>query len=959
MRLRASVGGDDVGDGSAGDMGSASGDRAAPTTTNRTFVGRHDEVAAIERFLGTLGGRSRVLLVEGEPGIGKTTMVQAAARSASERGCMLLAAAPAESEMPLDFAGLADLLATVPKTLIEGLPRPQRDAVFVSVLRTEPPTVPPDSRTIATAIVALVREMARKQPVLVLIDDIHWLDTPSADAVAFMLRRVGGSPVGLIGAVRTDWTGRLPPLITDRIPSDQVDHLGVGPLSLGATTELLAGRCLGLNRAAVLALHETCRGNPLFALELAQAQARPSSELTQRPDAPASLQRFVSRRVATLSSPARRILLTLALAEDPSVTTVLAAGPGGAVAALQETLDSGLLEPGRDGLVFTHPLMRSVVVDEAPHVDRRSVHQWLADVAPSREQRARHLALGATQPDETVADEVEAAARAAEARGASVAAAQLAELAVSLTPLPPRTSRHRRIVLAAECHMQASHPARARQHVTCVIEEMSPGPDRARLLRQQASYLGYEGDFAGASGRWEAALREAGDEVALRAAIHCDMGAALLASSDLVAASSHIDAALAYSKQAGDQAVVAQASSLQAMVTFVMGGGVRQDLLHAALTGPAPPPSLPMDQHPAVMVGFVLQMSDDLDGARALYEEEYARALEAGIETGLPWLLWAMVETEVWAGNWDRAEELADHGAELAAESNGAAGRSIMAAAEAKVHVHRGRLELAREKARRAVELANTSGSLWAAMWAAETSGLAELSAGDAQAAHEVLAPFAKMAIAAGVAEPGVWSLLPDEIEALVRLGELDQADALLELFEARSQQLGRRRDIATAGRCRGFLLAARGDLPGAEAALEEALNAHREIPFPFEEARTLLVAGQVHRRARHKGQAGIYLRAAADTFERLGSPPWCSLAQAELSRLGLRSSSSDTTSTSLTSTERRVADLVAAGRTNAEVAAELFMSQRTVESHLSRIYRKLDVRSRTELSRTLTAHPV
>jgi Cdc6-like AAA superfamily ATPase len=190
-------------------MESGSDDRVPPAMTNSKLVGRHDEVAAIERFLGSLGDGSRVLLVEGEPGIGKTTVIQAAARSARARDYMVLAAAPAESEMPLDFAGLADLLAPVPKKVIERLPRPQRDALFVSVLRTEPPTVPPDRRTIATAVVALVRDMAGRQPVLVLVDDIHWLDGPSADVVSFMLRRVGGLPVGMMGAVRTDWRGRL------------------------------------------------------------------------------------------------------------------------------------------------------------------------------------------------------------------------------------------------------------------------------------------------------------------------------------------------------------------------------------------------------------------------------------------------------------------------------------------------------------------------------------------------------------------------------------------------------------------------------------------------------------------------------------------------------------------------------------------------------------------------------
>lgn len=927
-----------------------------PNMSDATIVGRRVEVAAIEHFLDALSDGSRVLLIEGEPGIGKTTLVQTAARLARGRGYLVLAAAPAESEMPLDFAGLADLLAAVPARFIEALPRPQRDAVLVSVLRTEQPTVAPDSRTIATAIVGLVRDLAGKQPVLVLIDDIHWLDTPSAEAVAFMLRRVGSSPVGLIGAVRTDWTGGLPPLMTDRIPADEVAHLRLGPLSLGATAELLASRSIAMSKATLMSLHDRCRGNPLFALELARASAG-WREPADQSGVPALLRRFVSQRVTALSSQARRFLLTVALGEDLPLGAVLAAVPDQGVAALEEAIDSGLLEHSQDGPAFAHPLMRSVVIEAAPHADRRSVHRWLAGVTPSAEQRAWHLALGATLPDESVADEVEAAARSARIRGAGMTAAQLAELAVSLTPLPQLASRRRRSLLAAECHLQASRPARAAQVIADVIKEMPAGPDRAQLLCRQAVYLSCGDDLAGAARQRDAALQEAGaDDVALRAVLHRDTCWAHINGGDLAAAARAIEAALAYASKAGDPAVVAQVSAAKAMVTFLIGGGVCQELIEAALAGPSAPPTLQMGERPAVALGAVLHLSDDLDGARALYEQEYASALETGIETNLPALLWAMIETEVWAGNWDRAEELVHHGAELAAESNGPSVMAMMTAAEARLYAHRGHLQLAREKARQAAELASQSGAVWPGMTAAETIGLIELSAGDAQAAHEALAPFTEMAISAGVAEPGLWCFLPDEIEALVRLGELDQADALLEPFEARSQQLGRWRGIATAGRCQGLILAARGDLSSAEAALEAALVAHRKIPFPFEEARTLLVAGQVHRRARHKGEAGRCLRAAAETFERLGSPIWASLARAELSRVGLRTSGTGSADTSLTSTESQVADLVASGCTNAEVAAKLFMGRRTVESHLSRIYRKLDVRSRTELVRTLTA---
>ena len=211
-----------------------------------------------------------------------------------------------------------------------------------------------------------------------------------------------------------------------------------------------------------------------------------------------------------------------------------------------------------------------------------------------------------------------------------------------------------------------------------------------------------------------------------------------------------------------------------------------------------------------------------------------------------------------------------------------------------------------------------------------------------------------RTALAAGLAEPALCRFLPDEVEALTRLGELGPAEALLGPFETRSARLGRGWGIATAGRCRGLLLAARGDLADGVAALETGLEVHRRLAMPFEEARTLLAAGEVHRRARHKRKALVFLQAALVIFERLGAPRWQERVRDELARVGTHATPPGAGPV-LTAAEQRVADLVAAGRTNAEVAAELFMGQRTVEAHLSRVYRKLSVRSRTELCRMLT----
>ena len=305
--------------------------------------------------------------------------------------------------------------------------------------------------------------------------------------------------------------------------------------------------------------------------------------------------------------------------------------------------------------------------------------------------------------------------------------------------------------------------------------------------------------------------------------------------------------------RAGDKALEAQCCAGLAFATFMLGNGLRPDLISRALAGPQQSPRLSMDLRPNVVVGHILHWTDDLDGARVLYEQEYALAVEQGVETGLPFVLWALAENEGWAGNWPRAEQLAAEGYRLAEDSGSPAAIAFMSVARGLMHAYRGRIDAGLRDAARAVELAGELGMPLLAAMAAQAFGIAALSTGDAMGAHERLGPFAEAALAAGVAEPALCRFVPDEIEALTRLGDLGTAEALLGPFEARSAQLGRGWGIAAAGRCRGLLLAARGDLAGAGAALEAGLQAHRRLAMPFEEARTLLAAGEVHRRARHK----------------------------------------------------------------------------------------------------------
>ena len=442
----------------------------------------------------------------------------------------------------------------------------------------------------------------------------------------------------------------------------------------------------------------------------------------------------------------------------------------------------------------------------------------------------------------------------------------------------------------------------------------------------------------------------------MRAVIMMDQTVAASHAGNLPEAIRSAELILELAERTADKPLEAQCCAGLAFATFLLGDGLRQDLISRALAGPEQSPRLSMELRPNVAVGHILHWTDDLDGARILYQQEYAKAMEQGVQTGLPLLLWAQAENEGWAGNWLRAEHLAAEGYSLAEDSGSLGAIAFMSAARGLLHAYRGRIDAGQRDAARAVELATGLGMPLLATMAAQAFGIAALSAGDARGAHERLGPFAETTLAAGVGEPALCRFLPDEIEALTRLGELGTAEALLGPFEARSAQLGRGWGIATASRCRGLLLAARGDLADGEAALDAGLKAQQRLAMPFEEARTLLAAGEVHRRQRHKHKALVLLQAALAIFERLGAPRWQRRVTDELARLGTHAAPPGSGPV-LTAAEQRVADLVAAGHTNPEIAAELFMGRRTVEAHLSRVYRKLGVRSRTELCRMLISN--
>ncbi len=340
------------------------------------------------------------------------------------------------------------------------------------------------------------------------------------------------------------------------------------------------------------------------------------------------------------------------------------------------------------------------------------------------------------------------------------------------------------------------------------------------------------------------------------------------------------------------------------------------------------------------------ELSDALQTLDAVHTE----SVERGLESFAPMLVLYRVWAAVWQGDLDRATQWSDEGRASASLVGDPNATGIALSASALVHAHDGQSELARLEAGEALSLFERlqwrSGVIWP-LWAL---GLAALADASPAATDAVLRPLAEQVAAMGAGDPVMMMFLPDEIEALVAVGELDLAQVYLARFEERASALDRAWALAAAARCRGVLAAARGDSELAFEAFDRALVEHDRAQMPFERARTLLLAGQAYRRYKQRARARNALTAAAESFDAMGASQWSARVRAELGRLGRVGAGAD----GLSETELRVAELAASGLSNQEVAERAFLSVKTVEANLTRAYRKLGVRSRVGLANVI-----
>jgi DNA-binding CsgD family transcriptional regulator len=912
----------------------------------RGLLGRESELRQVEGFLDRATNGHAVLVIEGEAGIGKTSLWTETVRRAAELGVQVYSCRPASAEAKLSFSALADLLERVPEEAFASLPDPQRHAVEVALLRTPPRRGTADARAAATAVRSLMTSLADASPVLVAIDDAQWLDVSSARAVDFALRRVGDVPVSLLVARRTgasDGAARLENALAD------ADVVPIGPLSLGATHELLKRRLgTSIPRRLLVRVHETAGGNPFFALEVGRVVVERDNRASDPLPVPDDLAELVLRRVRRLRPSTQEALLVVAAAGQPDAR-LLAAVLDDASDALDEAKDAGLLREDGHRFAPSHPLYGAAVYSAASRRRRREVHQRLAEVVREPEERARHLALAAAGPDASVVAALRSAADAAQARGALDAAAELVDLALRLTPDDATdTAPELRLELGVLLRLTGDV-----QRARTIFEELAAeasGVRRARAFIELAAVLYWAEGAVAAVDCLDHALLAAHDVPMIQAKAHADIGA--YCDFDLEKADRHAQIALRLCEEAGERAdlfVQAEALSVSARCGLMLGRGLRHDDIARAIeierVAIESEPSVAVVGRATTSSGQWLRYVDDFAGARARLENARREALEEGDESALPNILQHLAQTELWSGNWGLAVNYADSACEIAAQLGLHFGGP--SAAQALVDAHVGKVDRARETATGGFDIVKLN-PLAAPLYL-RVLGFLELSLDDPGAAAPLLTSALQHLDEVRILEPGVLRIHGDAVEALVGVGDLERAEGVLVPWEKQGQRIGLAWSLAVSARCRGLLEAARGRSGDALETLDRALVEHANLPMPFELGRTLLAKGQVERRAKQRAAAKESLAAALDTFEHLGAPLWAEKARAELARVGLRRSAEE-----LTEGERRVAELTASGLTNREVAARLYMSPKTVEANLARVYRKLGIHSRAELGARL-----
>jgi DNA-binding CsgD family transcriptional regulator len=916
------------------------------------MVGREHERHLLGGLVESLYVGGGAVAIYGEPGMGKTSLLGFVADCAKRHDARVLTARGIESEAVLPFAAITDLLWPLHEHFAT-LPAIQREALEVCLaLSAGRPRGP---LAACTGALGVLTAAAAERPLVILVDDFQWLDAESAQILLFVARRLAGERLAMVLVVLAE-PGALP-------PETGLPILSLAGLSTEECARLASAMGVSLRSPALASLVESTGGNPLAVVERLRPSAGEWSHdwwsNLQSSALRKSLERSWGRLFDQLPHDARTAMFVVAADHD--------AGGRHTMEAL-ETLNLSLssLEPAErlglvgclaDGIGLRHPLLRSLVLWRTPLADRVSAYRALADAADGY-SRSWYLAAAAIGPDEAAAGALVAAADESRQRNGLRASARTLHRAAALTANP--SVRAERLVQAAHDAHLGGDSASAVAWCGQALRHRDDPSFEVDAQRVAGAALTWMGEPRRALELMTAAAAAARPHDAVRAAqILAEAAGPAIMQGDIHSARDLAEQV----ERIWEHSPGASGAATATALTMVAGAfSISGDIEHAGvyLRRAAELPlsaSMTAELHGAALHTQSLGWSERYSEARSQLRTLLHAVRRLGSPTILAFALAISAEIGWWSGQWTNAYADATEALQWATENDQpgllAYGLSMLSRLEGA----RGERDLCQahiNKARRDVEPRGVG----CVPVYGYSLGLTALGDCELYDAADRLQQAWGLALRLGINNPNVFPIAGDLAEALARAEEIDRFRPVHDWLEERAQATGLAYPRAAAYRAQGILAT---DPDEAQHLFAASIAALEKVgPIPFEQARTLLCSGEAMRRNRRPAAARVPLSQALQIFDGLGARPWAARAKAELAASGVRdqriplNAAGSRRLKDLTPQELQVARIAARGRNNIEVAASLFVSRKTVEAHLTRVYRKLGIRSRTELARIL-----
>ncbi len=889
------------------------------------LIGRQTELARCLSLLDDCPDQSGSIEFVGDPGIGKTALTTAVIDAARSRGFATLTSRPTMAEAGLDGTVLGDLLGGLDH--VDELPDHVQRHLRV-ILGAESADEPPTIRELGMTTIEALSRVSTHRPVLIVIDDAQWMDQTSRNVLGFALRRLPTSRVCAVIARRSE----SEPVLDHR--SDELGPLGTNALAAIVT----AASATPLQTSTIDRVAETAGGNPLFALELTRGLGATGVPSPGPMPVPSSLNDLVAQRVQQMPPSTIEALALAALMARPTVERLSALV---AIDALRPAEHANIVEIVDRNVRFTHPLLASAAHDAMSGSERLELHRRLATISDGLE-RWIHLGRGTERADALVAAQLTDAIATVVGRGATAEAADLASLALSVTPVDDPL-RDERALLCADTLFRAGRTQQALDELDRIRTTSGDVSVVVRALLASATIEYSHSDSSAEAVQLAERALSLTDDRSLRIEAHTTLARVLY--TDFAAAADHAEAALDLidGTDDPDPRVLAGALTASATASFMAGRGLDRSMFDRAIALEHGS-NVPTADSARGTLAALLKYADQIDEARSILVD----LIDVADEGSLPYVIGHLPQLELWSGRWAEAERYARLQLDLsqAAEQDSQVQAALFNIAM--MGAYRGDIEAAAATASRLIEDGRSSGSPWSERNGTGVLGFIAHGCGDPVEAIRQLRRYDEIGEAIGLREPGYVRFHADLLEAYVAVGDIDAASELIERLAPRAERLGRPSAQATVLRGRALILAHTGDPSAAVSAARQAVEIYERTGLRYERARTLLTLGIVARRAKQRGVARQAFDEASVEFAAMGARLWEERADVELARVGGRTASSRT---DLTPTERRVAEMAAGGRSNKEISAELFMSTKTVEANLTRVFQKLGVTNRASLA--------